>query len=448
VSKKNETEKKKDKNTAASPVESPSHLKMAAYFVIAVHRWITEKGKDEQMSLEKRQLWRIRGKYYDLSKFVDTHPGGKEWIEYTKGTDCTDLFEVHHIDINKANQLLDKYEVNHVKDSQPSEPRFTFDQGGLYYELRETVRKILGKNIGPTDEMIKITWLLLGAFAFFFYLTATTQSTFYAVCCGVVLNGIWGVGHSLIHQKDTNLRYIFNLTITPSAEWRVSHCISHHTYPNSKLDLEVSFLYPFLQFYSSSQRSSLYQATILFFCAFLFPLAPVIGFVKNMVLMIIPLQGFQRRLEFLIPVGEIVLLYLCIGSISEALRLFFVMQAVFALILVGTSFSVHHSEYTWHDGDTTLQDNDFARHIFNTTSDHSISSPLLWSLVAFSGLNDHIIHHLFPTVDRSNYPKIRGELQKVCKKYGISWKDSEFLDLHRGIFVKLQQNGTRWAVAN
>ncbi len=34
-------------------------------------------------------LWIVENKLYDLSSFVDKHPGGSSWLELTKGQDVT-----------------------------------------------------------------------------------------------------------------------------------------------------------------------------------------------------------------------------------------------------------------------------------------------------------------------------------------------------------------------
>jgi hypothetical protein len=36
-------------------------------------------------------LWRVHDELYDLAEFK--HPGGDHWLELTKGTDITELFE-------------------------------------------------------------------------------------------------------------------------------------------------------------------------------------------------------------------------------------------------------------------------------------------------------------------------------------------------------------------
>lgn len=44
----------------------------------------------------EQYLWTIHGKDYDLSDFVERHPGGKEAILLGRGRDCTALFESYH----------------------------------------------------------------------------------------------------------------------------------------------------------------------------------------------------------------------------------------------------------------------------------------------------------------------------------------------------------------
>jgi cytochrome b involved in lipid metabolism len=94
--------------------------------------WLEDKAKVDHVA---DGLWRIHGKAYDFSSFAVKHPGnaradsfvamcpasacfgsvassgGKHWIELTKGLDITDLFEVHHLNLDKASAILPKYYV-------------------------------------------------------------------------------------------------------------------------------------------------------------------------------------------------------------------------------------------------------------------------------------------------------------------------------------------------
>ena len=50
---------------------------------------------------EHRNLWRIKNKLYDLTKFAEYHPGGKQFIEFTRGHDCTEAYESHQLDMDR-----------------------------------------------------------------------------------------------------------------------------------------------------------------------------------------------------------------------------------------------------------------------------------------------------------------------------------------------------------
>jgi cytochrome b involved in lipid metabolism len=73
---------------------------------------------------------------YDLTNFVDRHPGGQEWISLTKGIDITEMFETHHV-TDKAEQLLGKYFVRDAK--LPRNYKITFKADGFYRTLKKRV---------------------------------------------------------------------------------------------------------------------------------------------------------------------------------------------------------------------------------------------------------------------------------------------------------------------
>ncbi|CAN8253780.1 unnamed protein product [Cochlearia groenlandica] len=66
----------------------------------------------------------IDGKVYDVTKFLDDHPGGDEVILTSTGKDATDDFEdVGHSSTAKA--MLDEYYVGDIdSDTVPAKPKF------------------------------------------------------------------------------------------------------------------------------------------------------------------------------------------------------------------------------------------------------------------------------------------------------------------------------------
>ena len=42
-----------------------------------------------------------------------------------------------------------------------------------------------------------------------------------------------GIGHNFLHQRDHVLRYALDLSVFGHHDWRISHVLSHHSYPVS-----------------------------------------------------------------------------------------------------------------------------------------------------------------------------------------------------------------------
>lgn len=79
---------------------------------------------------------------YDLEAFVDKHPGGRDWIKFTKGTDITEAFESSHIvGFKNVEKILEKYYV--AAASEPRNSPFSFKKDGFYKTLKTKVEPIL-----------------------------------------------------------------------------------------------------------------------------------------------------------------------------------------------------------------------------------------------------------------------------------------------------------------
>jgi cytochrome b involved in lipid metabolism len=74
-----------------------------------------------------------------LTEFASQHPGGRQWIELTKGQDLTEHFITHHLNEAKARTALAKYYVREVDFPQPL--RFTFEEDGLYRKVKRRLLK-------------------------------------------------------------------------------------------------------------------------------------------------------------------------------------------------------------------------------------------------------------------------------------------------------------------
>lgn len=104
----------------------------------------TNAAKRKVDNLGSTSLWRVHDKLYNLSSFIDLHPGGRDWIETTRGTDITEAFETSHlVNVEKVDAILAKYyvrdaDVGHVRNSP-----YTFEEDGFYKTLKRRVRPLL-----------------------------------------------------------------------------------------------------------------------------------------------------------------------------------------------------------------------------------------------------------------------------------------------------------------
>jgi hypothetical protein len=152
--------------------------------------------------------WRLHDHLYDLTDFIDHHPGGRDWLIMSRGTDITgmrhnistvtvllkshliityhdhvqwllsytliiiavkspELFETHHPNIKKALSLLKKY---HMKTFSPLPPRnsgtFSFHKDGFYATLRDRAWNdvLQHSGTGPTLGMLVLHTSLLVMF--------------------------------------------------------------------------------------------------------------------------------------------------------------------------------------------------------------------------------------------------------------------------------------------
>ena len=61
-----------------------------------VDAWLKGRREDDGIP---GHLWRIGDELYDLKDWGALHPGGADWLVWTKGMDITELFEIHHPNI-------------------------------------------------------------------------------------------------------------------------------------------------------------------------------------------------------------------------------------------------------------------------------------------------------------------------------------------------------------
>lgn len=65
--------------------------------------------------------------------------------------------------------------------------------------------------------------------------------------------------HNFFHRRDNFRMYYFNLSFFNFKEWRISHAMSHHLYPNSLHDMEMALFDPFLCWFPNATMKGFTQ---------------------------------------------------------------------------------------------------------------------------------------------------------------------------------------------
>lgn len=403
-----------------------------------VYRWLEGRRHDDGAE----GLWRIHDTLYDLTDFVERHPGGSEWIRLTKGTDITEAFETHHI-TTRAENLLPKFKVREAK--QPRNVRLTFKDDGFYRTLKRRVRdKLQEVDKTPIKTSRLIIDSLLGAAFVFAFLAIKFNSYLMAVGCGLCVNWTMICAHNFFHQKDNWRMKLFNLAFFSYREWRVSHAISHHHYPNSILDLEISYFEPMLCWLPNPNIKGKFQR----FGAWIYgPIVYSLIFIGDFVKRVIETVKTGKNSFFADDLITFILptfMYLvdsssCLGTVLK-MWIFIVMVASFGFGLIGLNAAHHHPEI-FHSGDTIPDEIDFGVYQIAAVIDREDVKGSHFAVLTSFG--DHCLHHMFPTLDHGILPQLYPIFHETCAEFETAYRECSWLHHIIGQHQQLARIETR-----
>lgn len=169
-------------------------------------------------------LWRVHDKLYDLSDYIERHPGGSHWLKVTKGIDITEQFETHHI-TDTAEKMLKKFYVRDA--SSPRNYKITFNEDGFYKTLKRRVAsKIDSINKIPVGTSRFYCDLMLVSTIFSFIWASRDFNFFTMLTAAFCLVLLVVIGHNFIHQRDNWRMYLVNFSLQNFREWRGKRTIT------------------------------------------------------------------------------------------------------------------------------------------------------------------------------------------------------------------------------
>jgi linoleoyl-CoA desaturase len=378
-------------------------------------------------------MWNIYGKKYDLTLFLDNHPGGKFILERTKGLeDITALFETYHAfsNIEQIQEVLQKYEV---KEERLIE--YTTD----FTNYRKLIKKV--KEIFPDRRSVKanINWIVNNSITITiatisFYLCYLSKINFlykiisqivYSICeSSISFNILHDGSHygistnpniNLLSSRTVNNLYLWNLNA-----WFYHHVYYHHSFTGLGTDPDNE-LYVFS---IPSYITNVIDKSI--FCNLFYILIPGQQVGQSLLYFLLPITGeyhFSKKkfpdmiyhdwVDSLCIFMKIYLLYN--AGIYQTIIHFFIINLLYYI-----NIYPNHSSY-----ETKIENkyigNDWAR--MQISNSGNFMTDNLWWTRIFGSINYQIEHHLFPNMSNIHYPVISKVVKEYCIENNIQYVD-------------------------
>ncbi|KAF5293575.1 hypothetical protein FQA39_LY03060 [Lamprigera yunnana] len=331
--------------------------------------------------------------------------------------DVTNSFESHHIKSDLPEKLLPKFYITEAK--KPRSSPYTFNDNDFYQTLKRRVRRIL--KILPDD-----CWQISTLYSDFLFLIAlTTSSTAnayssytVALVASISICLLLIASHNYIHQRDNYRMYYSDIFMFSSRTFRILHILSHHSYPNTTADVDLTFSLPAINVFPEEKNFFVRYLPWLMTTFFFFPLALHIATLLSILESIVYKTNYKCVvLPFLVPF----VMYFCEGkSVISTL-------VMWQIIIFLASFFVSHISFTithvhpdlYMEGDTIRPNNqlDWGIYQLDTVCDRrEIIGNTFLTLTTFG---DHALHHLFPTLDHGYLKHLYPILEETMKEFDM-----------------------------
>lgn len=351
----------------------------------------------------------IHGVLYD-PRDLD-HPGGETWIALARGTDCTELFEMSHLDIARARRLLATLPTRGTY-ARARRSRWAHYARLRAVALRHFPTRASRRERSPTPHRL---WVAAAVAAHAALPLATPATGAWVAACAAVATCntvLGGFGHNYLHQLDPRALWL-EWNGLSSLEWLLEHVSSHHPYPNTAWDHDAISMQPFVYWDRATWRNLV--AYPLFVVGEIVVAAQ--GYVGHRCRWRARWPGAPAWLRYApwVFVARAALYLSLLGVASGACTL------LLTMVLAGTYFSylahLNHAtsgpptdcvvlQQLRNTADLALSSRSANPHSLPTPT--SLLSPLRVHIALF--LDRQTVHHLFPTVDHS---RLDGRLRRA-----------------------------------
>ncbi|OCK74382.1 hypothetical protein K432DRAFT_409910 [Lepidopterella palustris CBS 459.81] len=409
--------------------------------------------KELEAANTARKPWAaVRGNVYDLTKFIDKHPGGKDFLLAAVGRDATALYESLHSDTNT--KVLAKYKIGILLETNmpqyAKKSKFTNDLEKRVLAYFASI----GRNPRDAPWMLLAYGILTAAFAVTYYGMFSQSVAQYSPILpwvAAVLNG-WSAAmtgfyllHDSCHASFTRKPWVWqamrrvyeSITGLSTLVWIYQHSLGHHSFTNVVgADPDVVDENPgILRVHDGQQWWSFYGLQRYYW----FPLYTQLILSRKLTewkclfydrrfkhIKINPPQTSEyfwcTTVMTVYSIHHFVLPYTYFNhSILRILALHTVTDIAWSTYLTLIVNASHiNSEVAWPKADSQGKiSEDWAVLQIKSSLDFAHGDP--WTTWLCGGLNYQAVHHMFPYVSQYYYPEIADIVKDTCKDYGVPY---------------------------
>jgi fatty acid desaturase len=394
------------------------------------------------------RLWYIDRKAYDLTAWIDRHPGGKDPLLQAEGTNCTELFRAYHLMGGPTKAMLARYEVaidgadpRHVEALGGS--HFTFADGAFYKTVQARARAYFtaGKRCTKASRWGQAFAVGLVIVAIGLTFPAYVRGSVAAALLLGVFKAVAAVGpgHSMSHfalfRRGPWNTLVFRLgspfMVSNPAIWSMSHIQSHHVFTLTEHDLQDN--YPFKRVqpglpHRAWHRGQHVYAWVIYM--FGLPLWAMQDFFRSINSIFTGLHATARftmkqRIENTLVIGVNLVFSIALPffflDFRRALLVCLLVNVPSSLLLV-LQIAVNHEVPETQNQVVAGKPIDWGEHQVLTSHNYAVGSVM--ALHFSGGLNMQIEHHLFPSVHYSHYPALSALVREACVEFGLPYHSS------------------------
>jgi len=392
-------------------------------------------------------LWIVvNGGVYDVTKFVQHHPGGRHTLEMSGGQDVTYLMQTSHPFTEKPWKILKQYQIGVV------EKFVTYaEEQPLYDEIKAKAKEYFETSgLNPKDptftiyvaSVLLVLWVG-GLYGFY-------HGSFLGAALLGAARSLFGIHtmHACSHYSVTYSPFVwkwgnwfcFDILMGSSHwAWDYQHIVGHHQHTNVFMadpdlpidrDGDMRRLVPQQKWAWVYKYQHIYLPVLYLLLAFKVHVQDIMWLVGYDMNGKIPMNRSSTTVNMLIATKLFFFYYNVYVplvdyqmDVSTFLQLFTLMECVSGGWLA-YFFQVNHIssnvKYTDKDDLASTQQKEWAVMQIEGSVDYGHGS---LAHVLFSGtLNYQTVHHLFPSVAPQHYPALAPLIQDSCEKFGVTYQ--------------------------